>query len=454
MPQTHKSKTQDNNHEVLNNELKWFQAVLLTRLQLHFEKAAQHKSIYDIKAPKINSVNKPYGRFIVENSLNFAERLVLVLSLIPHIRPDFIDQIIQEINPEGGTFPQLGGIRGKNHRGFLPTAETALFILSGEDLESRFEIQQLFSPDHLFARKQVLQLSANGTYEPALSGQLLLDQEFVETITLGKASKPHYGNEFPAALILTKMDWDDLVLPAQTEKQIQEIMVWLSHSSKLMKELGMDRKLKPGYRVLFHGSPGTGKTLTANLLGKYTSRDVYRVDLSTVVSKYIGETEKNLANLFNRAENKDWILFFDEADALFGKRTNVQNAHDRYANQEVAYLLQRVEDYRGLVILASNFKSNIDEAFIRRFQSIIHFPMPKSNERFQLWQKAFPEKIILTKDINLKHISQQHELTGADIMNIVQYVCLHVLSKDSLVISNETLKDGIQREFIKSGKLC
>src|ERR1044071_9620636 len=126
----------------------------------------------------------------------------------------------------------------------------------------------------------------------------------------------------------------------------------------------MDKILKRGYKALFYGPSGTGKTLTATLLGKQFDRDVYRVDLSQVVSKYIGETEKNLEKIFTRAENRNWILFFDEADALFGKRSNVQSAHDKYANQEVSYLLQRVEDYNGLLILASNFKNNIDEAFL------------------------------------------------------------------------------------------
>src|SRR5665811_1345635 len=121
-------------------------------------------------------------------------------------------------------------------------------------------------------------------------------------------------------------------------------------------------------------------------------RDVYRIDLSQVVSKFIGETEKNLEKIFNKAESKDWILFFDEADALFGKRSNVNNAHDKYANQEVSYLLQRVEDFAGLIILASNFKSNIDQAFVRRFNAIIHFPMPNASERHKIWISSIPPK--------------------------------------------------------------
>ena len=144
-----------------------------------------------------------------------------------------------------------------------------------------------------------------------------------------------------------------------------------------MNDWGMAPKLRPGYRSLFYGPPGTGKTMTACLLGKSTGRDVYKVDLSLVVSKYIGETEKNLARVFDQAQHKGWILFFDEADALFGKRSETRDAHDRYANQEVSFLLQRIETFDGIAILASNQRENLDDAFTRRFESIIYFPMPR-----------------------------------------------------------------------------
>ncbi|MCC7507063.1 MAG: ATP-binding protein [Saprospiraceae bacterium] len=203
---------------------------------------------------------------------------------------------------------------------------------------------------------------------------------------------------------------------------------------------------------MFHGPPGTGKTLTAALLGKYTGRDVYRVDLSMVISKFIGETEKNLSNLFDKAENKDWILFFDEADALFGKRTGVRDAHDKYANQEVAYLLQRVEHFNGLVILASNFKSNIDDAFMRRFQSIIHFPMPGVGERLSIWQKSFPDKFQLN-GLNLNAFAQRYELSGAGILNVVQFACLRALERNSTQIAEAEVREGVIREFGKEGKI-
>ncbi|HET8855300.1 MAG TPA: ATP-binding protein, partial [Salinimicrobium sp.] len=309
-----------------------------------------------------------------ERSLNYYEYLVLLLALAPHIQPSFFDETIQKSLPKPGDFPQLGGVRGKQFRGFLPTGETALFVLAGEDLEKRFEIQELFGEDHFFAKKRILWLEDPPSGEPRMCGKIVLAPEYLDQLTLGKVSKPKFGLNFPAQRIETELVWEDLVLSAATKKQIKDLENWIQHGDTVLHDWGLKGRVKPGYRVLFYGPPGTGKTMAATLLGKYTGKDVYKIDLSMVVSKFIGETEKNLASLFAQAENKDWILFFDEADALFGKRTNVRDAHDKYANQEVSYLLQRVEAYNGLVILASNFKNNIDEAFLRRFQSIIYFP--------------------------------------------------------------------------------
>ena len=174
--------------------------------------------------------------------------------------------------------------------------------------------------------------------------------------------------------VTTDQSWDDLALPEDTVKQVEQIKAWIRQS--LMSNAGAEKKMTKGYRSLFYGPIGSGKKLTAALIGKEFDKPVYKIDLSSLVSKYIGETEKNLELIFDRAEGKEWILFFDEADALFGKRTDVKDTHDKYSNQEVSYLLQRMEDYNGLIILATNMKSNIDDAFTRRLNSVIHFSLP------------------------------------------------------------------------------
>ena len=212
------------------------------------------------------------------------------------------------------------------------------------------------------------------------------------------------------------------------------------------------RSWRPGSRSLFIGPPGTGKTLSACLLGKHCGCDVYKVDLSLVVSKYIGETEKNLARIFDAAEHKGWILFFDEADALFGKRTRVEDSHDRYANQEVSFLLQRIEEFDGVVILASNFRANIDDAFVRRFQSVVHFPMPKPPERLRIWRDAFPPHAHARRPLDLGRIAEKYELSGGTIMNVVRYASLMAVSRGGAAIALEDVEEGVRREFIKDGR--
>ena len=395
----------------------------------------------------------PFTKFLNKHQLSQKEIVTLLIALIPHISPEFLSGIIQEFLPNGGEFPEFGGVKGKNHRGILPTVETVLFILAGNDIEKRIEVSSLFSEEHIFAKQGILYVEEVPSGEPVMSGKIILDQEYVELFTTGKVSKPKLSSNFPAQLITTELKWDDLVLSEKTSSEISEIETWLNHNETLFNDWQMKTKIKPGFRVLFYGPAGTGKTLTASLLGKYTNRDVYRIDLSLVVSKYIGETEKNLSKLFDKARNKDWILFFDEADSIFGKRTSVRDAHDKYANQEVSYLLQRIESHSGLVILATNFKSNIDIAFTRRFNSIIEFENPQAKERLELWKNYLPKRICLEKNISLEEIARKYEITGSNIVNIIQYACLKTLEKKSETVAHIDLINGIRKEYLKEGKM-
>jgi AAA+ superfamily predicted ATPase len=381
------------------------------------------------------------------------EHVVLLLALAPHVRPHLLSRLIARHLPEGGDFPEFGGVRAENHRGVLPTGETAQFVVGGEELATRLEVQRMLGSTHWFARQHVLWVEPVPAGEPVMSGRLVLDPELVELLTTGGISPPRFSTEFPAERIETQLGWSDLVLHPETAQQIREIGHWLTHSGTLMGEWGMARWLKPGYRALFHGPPGTGKTLTATLLGKQTGRDVFRVDLSRVVSKYIGETEKNLARLFDKAENKDWILFFDEADALFGKRTDIRDAHDKYANQEVAYLLQRVESYAGLGILATNQRGNIDEAFLRRFQTAVHFPMPGADERLEIWRKVFPPELEVADGVDLDDVARRFQLTGAGIVNVTQFCAVESLASGRRQLQRDDLEAAILREYVKEGKV-
>lgn len=441
----------ENLPHIIHDYLRYLAGVITTRLRMTFGQATG--DIEDVPLLDFSASKHPLSIFIKNNALTTDETLTLLIALAPHVQADFFDSVIQSFFEKPTDFLPIGGVRGKQFRGVLPTGETVLFVLAGNDLDKRFKVQTLFSEAHLFHQKQVLSLEEAPQGEPLSAGRLIMATEYIELFTVGTISKPRFTTSFPAERLQTAMNWEDLVLPSTTHQEVQELLIWLKHGDTLMQDWGMNRFIKPGYRALFHGPPGTGKTLTAALMGKITQRDVYRIDLSMIISKFIGETEKNLANLFDRAENKDWILFFDEADALFGKRTGVRDAHDRYANQEVSYLLQRVETYNGLVILASNFKTNIDDAFIRRFQSIIHFPMPRVSERLKLWQNTFPSTVQLAADIHLKSIAEKYELTGASIVNIVQFCCLRAIHRGDKMITSQDIRDGVAKEFGKEGKI-
>jgi AAA+ superfamily predicted ATPase len=439
-------------HTVANiqSSLDWLHDIVSRRLNIHFGRTeAVETASLDFEASQCSGL----ARFITTYGPAYEELVVLMLALAPNLKPQFFSRIIAEHLPEGGEFPEFGGVKGTNHRGVLPTGETAQFILGGDDLEKRLDVQRILSSEHWFAQKHILWLEAVREGDPVMSGRLILDPEIVELFTIGTVSKPRFSSEFPAEHIDTEMTWDDLVLHPATLRQIHEIEHWISHHETLLHDWGMKKTLKPGYRALFYGPPGTGKTLTATLLGKHTGKDVFRLDLSRVVSKYIGETEKNLSRLFEKAENKNWILFFDEADALFSKRTDVRDAHDKYANQEVSYLLQRIENYNGVVILATNQRAHIDEAFVRRFQAIIHFPMPRPEERCRIWRQAFPEQIAVASDIDWRQIAARYELTGTGIMNVTHYCAVEALADRSCAVTSQQLEAAILREFTKEGRI-
>ncbi len=393
------------------------------------------------------------ARFIKKTNLPLTEAIVLLLALVPHISPGFLNTILAPYFLEGGEFPEFGGIKGSQHRGIFPTGETVLYVLAGNDIKKRIEASSVFEPQHIFKKNNIISLGKPIQGEPEMSGRLVIDEEYLSWIIKEKVIHPELSEKFPAQRITTELNWEDLILDEETMSHIREVEMWLQHEKTLQDDWDMKKRIKPGYRVMFYGAPGTGKTLTATLLGKHTQKDVYRIDLSMVVSKFIGETEKNLSNLFNKAENKNWILFFDEADSIFGKRTQVRDAHDKYANQEVSYLLQRIESYDGLVILASNFKQNIDTAFTRRFQSIIEFKNPTKKERLALWKHNIPKKATLGASINLEEIAKTYDITGSNIINAIQYACIQTIAKNTNKINKEDLINGIKKEYIKEGKM-
>jgi hypothetical protein len=447
-----KEKSSYTNAEVLLLEIEWFTRFVEARIKLYTGQPCDVVDVYELPPPDLSQHGSVYAEFINFYKPGRRERLVLILALLPHISPQMLAGIFKKAGNDFDLNTELCPAKNNSFPGFLPTGETAMFLLAGNNLSIRFNCRQLFHAEHIFKEHNIISLSSVSGHEPQLSGQLLLNDEYVDLFTTGKVRRPLFSMDFPAKKVGTNMDWDDLVLDSYTNQQLNEIKIWLKHGHQLHNGWEMSNRIKPGYKALFYGPPGTGKTLTAGLLGKLANLEVYKVDLSMVVSKYIGETEKNLEKVFSKAEHKNWILFFDEADALFGKRTSISDAHDKYANQEIAYLLQRLEDYNGLVILSSNMRGNVDEAFGRRLQSIIHFPVPRQRERLQLWQNSFSKKSELDSDVNLEWMSEKFEMAGGSIINVVQFASLMALERGDTIIRKNDLWEGIRKEYIKEGK--
>lgn len=445
------------NAAALEAELDWLAKILEQRMRVYFGKQGNRSPTepLEIPPPELAADASVYGELVHELELGPAERVALILALAPDLRPQLLDAFAIKNSATGRRFTEFGGasFAGAEDSCFYPTGETLAFVLDGSGLLARIFVRELLEPDHPFARLELLRAETGeqGRSLPLMKAPLRVPAETASLLTLGRRPQPRLGVDFPAQRIETPLEWDDLVLHPATRRRVAEIQTWLEHGDTLLQDWGMSAKLRPGHRSLFHGPPGTGKSMTACLLGAASQREVYRIDLSMIVSKYIGETEKNLAKVFDRAQRRGWILFFDEADALFGQRSETRESHDRYANQEVAYLLQRIESFDGVAILASNLPENLDDAFTRRFESVVYFPMPRAEERRELWQRGFPEQAPLA-DVDLHAIARDHELSGGAIMNVVRHLCLESIAAGGEAIDEPTIRAAIRRELQKEGR--
>ena len=402
----------------------------------------QQKQRLQLNAPLVSDNQSLYGKFISDHNLGAEERLLLILTLCPYLSPGLLSSLVADGNPNALVQYSKTGL-------LLPSGETWLQLVSGGDAALKIQYSKAFDTTHIFYKKGVIDLGTVDEGVPATHGIIKMAPAYREQFLYNRTIRPRYSNDFPAHLLETSLAWDDLVLNAGTLSRLSEIRHYLKYESLLRSKLELNKHMKPGYKCLFHGPSGTGKTQVAALLGKEVNREVYRIDISAVVSKYVGETAKNLNALFNTAEDKDWILFFDEGDALFGKRTDTAKSDDKnlhFANQEVAFLLQRIENFNGLVIVATNFKQNVDDAFARRFQNTVLFNIPDAASRLLLWQKNIPTALKLESNVSLEQLSNTHPLSAASIIKVISRVALLTISSETDIISRGLIERCIMDE--------
>jgi SpoVK/Ycf46/Vps4 family AAA+-type ATPase len=311
--------------------------------------------------------------------------------------------------------------------------------------------------DDLAARYRLVEdesirtVSANAASRAALRGDPAAGLEDFQAAARTVSTPPLEGL---ARRVDPRYGWDDIVLGVDGLAQLHELCARLRHQARVMEQWGFGQKhaRRGGLTALFVGAPGTGKTMAAEIIAGELGLDLYRIDLSAVVSKYIGETEKNLERVFRAADQGDAVLLFDEADALFGKRSETRDAHDRHANVQVAYLLQRLETYDGLAILTSNLRGNIDEAFVRRLDVVLEFPLPEEAERLRIWGRALPREAPLGDDVDLPFLAGSFKLAGGHIRNIALTAAFLAAAADEPIAMRHLVR-ATRREHQKLGKL-
>ena len=437
-----------NNNLTIRRELNWLKEMINVRFDNHFLLNGSVKEIPH--APDLTNDKSIYSKWITENNLKDFDRLIVISSLSNVFFPEVFDKFLIKNKGLDKRFTEFSGKLDTDKSRFISTYGTINFIYFGRDTDVLINSQHIFEKDYILNKISAIYFSDEKNDEFKMSKIIYLNDEIIKLITLGKKYRPDYSSNFPAKLLTTELNWLDLVLNPIVMDEVENVNTWIKHKDEINNNSNLSKRINKGYKCLFYGPPGTGKTLTASLIGKMNEVDVYRIDLSQVVSKYVGETEKNLARIFDVAENKDWILFFDEAESLFSKRTSVGDSKDKFANQQTAYLLQRIEDYNGLVILATNLKPNIDRAFTRRIQSIINFPIPSFNERKVLWNNALNDISEIDKKY-LNKLAKEYEISGGSIKNVVHFSWLYA-KRNGGVIDYKHVIRGVKREMIKDGK--
>lgn len=391
------------------------------------------------------------------NQWTTEEKLVLLLAALPHVRPTLLNSLIQQLAENAAKLPGKIASQGVT---FLPTGNTALFLLAGNAPQQRLHWQRsLFNVHHELAKRGILKLQEVPPGEPMMDGFLKLSEEYLHWFVNGTDFKPVMDASFPAEQLTTQVKWDDLIVPDKTQRGIQELLDWTQNFASLKAQAHFwgDRK---GYRCLMYGAPGTGKTMMARLLSKTGPREVWRVDATRIVSKFVGETTKNLKRMFEVAQHQDVIIFIDEGEGLFSNRSQeARNAQDTFVNQDIGYLLQAIEEYPGIILVATNNLSNMDDAFLRRFDTRIEFELPNDQMLYRLWTQAL-QSFELDESIDLQTLSyyqakenrvknNEHlQVTGAKIALVRDYLTMQALKKDSWQLTAQELVLALKQKKV------
>lgn len=397
-------------------------------------------------------LNTAYGQFIAEHDLSETDALFVTLTLVASFSPELLTELIAaSLDPSWASY--TGGFFLKGSSVFFPTVRTAIFLLAGKDLEARARYTAIYNPKHRLFTSGIIRIEEPHPTAVFLDYQLVFNDQFLGTVFTGEAPALDRDQNFPVRRSNTLHQLSDVILKESTLTTLSKLRKFAGNMRKLW-EINTHSKVRNNFISIFSGDPGTGKSYAAEAIGNELGLPVYKVNFAQMVSKYIGETEKNLEKVFDRFDKHACILFFDEAESIFSKRSEVKDSHDQHANNLQSYLLQKVEEFNGIIILATNvhnLSQYFDKAFQRRFRLIVDFEFPDYPERKQLWKRALFSPYTFEEGLP-ERLGKNYQLSGGSIYNIVSDAVIEALDQNLTQITFEMLEEALKDEFKKTGR--
>ncbi|MCU0432005.1 MAG: ATP-binding protein [Bacteroidia bacterium] len=437
-----------NNTVCIGNELEW--------LSLRTQQILQLNPDAELPLPPVDA-STSYGQLVISHQLTDADRVLLNLALATSFAPEYLFPLAQaSANIEWSLY--TGGFFRSGQSIFYPTVRTAVFLLSGKSYTNRSIYAGYFHSQHRLFTSGLIHTAPGKESDSFLNYEVQLNDQFLNTILTGESPRLDGGNGFPARRSKHTHTLAEVVLNEKTKEEIEKLRRFTRHVKKVW-EINTHNRYRNNFISIFSGEPGTGKSHTAEALGNEFGLPVYKVNFAQMVSKYIGETEKNLEKIFDRFDKQPCILFFDEAEAVFSKRNEVKDSHDQHANNMQSYLLQKIEEFAGIVILATNVQQlshYFDKAFQRRIRLIASFDFPDYPQRRLLWERSVETPYCFENGL-IENLAKNYQLTGGNIYNIVSDAVLEAMDRETDIITFDMIEPAMKDEFKKTGrpyKMC
>jgi AAA+ superfamily predicted ATPase len=409
------------------------------------------KNLGTFKFPELDQ-KTAWHQFVSTHKLSEIEKVILLLALSVNFAPESLKPIAKLAAKE-----DLNSISGgfvlNSTRIFYPTLRTGLFLIAGKDLTLRSQIAPNLHPRLAIFTSQIVRINALSQNSSFLDAQLLLNDQFLGALLNGEAPRLDGEVDFPVRKSKATHVLSDVVLKEKALNELEKLRKFARNMQKIW-DLDHKGKIRTNYISIFSGDPGTGKSFAAEAFGNEFGLPVYKVNFAQMVSKYIGETEKNLDKVFDRFTRQPCILFFDEAESIFSKRSEVKDSHDQHANNLQSFLLQKVEEFEGIVVLATNvhnLSQYFDKAFQRRIRSIVQFDFPDYAERLPIWKNALFSPFQL-EDGLAERLAKNYQLSGGSIYNVISDAVVECVDNDTSIISFELVEPALKNEFKKTSR--